>query len=78
MSDPTQLSVFEAEAHGAALRAAGHVTATANALVEVGNALDMANLSGLACEVGKVVELHRLCSVRLAGIIRRLGEGGTS
>lgn len=76
MSDSTQRSVFEAEAHGAALRAAGHVTATANALVEVGNALDMANRSELSREVGKVVELHRFCSARLAGIVRRLGEGG--
>lgn len=78
MSDPTQLSVFEAEAHGAALRAAGHITATANALVEVGSALDMANLTALSREIGKVAELHRLCSARLAGILRRLGEGSST
>jgi hypothetical protein len=76
MSDPKQVSVFEAEAYGAALRAAGHVAATENALTEVGNALEMANRSDLTREVGKVAELHRLCAARLAGIIRRLGEGG--
>ena len=44
MSDATQRSALEAEAHAAAFRVAGHFTATANALIEVGNALEMANL----------------------------------
>ncbi len=79
MSAPDEnRSIFEAAAYSAILRASGHVGAAATALTEVGQTLDPANLPNLSRELDKVIELHRLCAARLAGIVRRLGERSAS
>lgn len=70
----SERSALVTEAECAALRAAGHASAMADALHDAGHAFDAAGLIELARDLGKVAELHRLYSARLAGIIRRLGE----
>lgn len=67
-------TLFEAEALGAALRAAGHSTATAHVLEESERALDLAGLEDIARDVRKAKELHRLFEVRWSTVIRRLSE----
>lgn len=66
---------FDAEAHAALQRAAGHVSATDAALAEAVYALDNGDDPDLPRQVEKARELHRLFSVRLASITRRLAEG---
>lgn len=71
-----QRSIFEAEAHAACLRSAGHATATDNALAEAEHAFATAGLGDLERHVQKTREFHRLCMARLAGVLRQLGEMG--
>jgi hypothetical protein len=68
-------SLFEADAFAALQRAAGSSGATAHSLAEASTALDLAGLGALARQTAKVLELHRLATARLAGVLRELGEG---
>lgn len=67
--------LFEAEALAALHRVAGHTTATTHALTEAANALEMAAPSDLGRQLRKAAELHRLFAARVAGLLRRHGEG---
>jgi hypothetical protein len=68
-------SIFEADAFAALQRAAGSSGATSHALAEASTALELAGLAALARQTAKVLELHRLATARLAGVLRALGEG---
>lgn len=68
-------SLAEVEAFAAAERTQGHARAVDGALAEVENALGMGGSAELEHQVQRLREFHRLFLVRLASIVRQLGEG---
>ncbi len=67
--------LYEAEAFAALQVVAAHTTAMTNAMTAAANALGATERDDVAKQLEKVTELHRLVSARLAGILRRMGEG---
>ena len=68
-------SLAEVEAFAAAERTQGHARAVDDALAELENALGMAGPTELERQAQRLREFHRLFMVRLASIVRQLGEG---
>jgi hypothetical protein len=70
----TSLDVYAAEGFAALQRAAEHMAAD-RCLEEAARCLEIANQKDAAHDCHRVVQLHRLAVARLAGVIRRFGEG---
>lgn len=78
MSGPNSenLSLLTAEAFGAFERARRQCGALGATLDQAGNALNVAGLPDLCRQLEKLIELHRLVSVRVDVLAKRVGEGG--
>lgn len=69
------MSLFDAELFAAMQLVALNGTATSNALVEAARAVNATDRDDLRRQVEKLAEFHRLFAVRVASLLRSLGDG---
>ncbi len=71
-TEGNNVTIFDAEAHAAMLRAAGHATVFGNALDEASHALAAGGRDDLVKQLEKLTEFNRLMRARLAATLQLL------
>lgn len=68
------MSLFDAELFAVLQAVASNATATSSALVEAVRAVNATDRDDVRRQVEKLAEFHRLFAVRVASILRSLGD----